>query len=79
MKLRRRKTDAWKAIQRRGHEEMNKMKVSIRVKLNSSSFPLEGVIVDVREPVGLLSPRYKCKWDDGDESGWLSSTELTAL
>lgn len=79
MKLRRRKTDAWRAIQRRGHEEMSKMKVSTRIKLNANSFLLEGVIVGVREPVGLLSPKYKCKWDDGDESGWLSSTELTIL
>lgn len=68
----------WKALQELGHEEMKVLKIGTRVKLNHMHKP-EGVIADARSPVGILAPRYKCKWDDGDESGWLSASSLTAL
>lgn len=40
-----------------------------------------GVVVEANEPITmngavLVSPRYKVRWDDGDESGWLSAHDL---
>ena len=52
-----------------------------RVQLDAGREILTGTVVDYQQPVlmngaVLISARYRVKWDDGDESGWLSQYEL---
>jgi hypothetical protein len=40
---------------------------------------MKGFIIDVQPPIGLLAPRYKCQWDNGEGSGVLLSSDLEIL
>lgn len=59
-------------------------KVGDRVQYRSGgNWKPYGVIVDEQPAITmngavLVGPKYKVRWDDGDESGWLSLHELIA-
>lgn len=69
----------WANLIKMGHEEMDEFCVGRRVRLNFHPY-CEGVITEQEPPFGLLAPRYKCKWDKGDETGgFIPSSSLTLI
>lgn len=68
----------WETLQRLGVKEMESLSVGTRVRLNFLGNP-EGEIIDTQPPVGILAPRYKCRWDNGDESGYLLASQIAKL
>ena len=68
----------WALLQETFKEEMGNFKMGQRVQLNFLGFP-KGEIMEIEKPIGLLAPRYKCKWDTGEKSGWLSALKLRLI
>jgi hypothetical protein len=71
--------DDWTKIQQLGHSEMAEWPIGTKVRLRMLGGKIRGEIIECQPPVGLLSPRYKCKWDNGNESGFLHSSDLIKL
>lgn len=68
----------WEAMLSNSYKEMEGLKIGTRVMLNFLGNPT-GRVVDVRGPIGLLAPGYRCLWDNGEYSGWLSGSELEII
>lgn len=68
----------WESMLKLGYKEVNELPIGTTVQLNFCQKPI-GKIIEIQEPIGLLAPRFKCRWDDGDESGWLLKSDLTIL
>ena len=69
----------WEAMQNLGYKEMESLKVGTRVRLRSLGGKITGRIVEIQPPFGICQPRYRCEWDDGDNSGWLSSSSIEVI
>ena len=62
-----------------GLREMNKMPVGTRVRCTMAGGKLVGTVVDTEPPMGLLSPRFKVRWDSGETSHWMRSSTLRKI
>jgi hypothetical protein len=71
--------DDWAKVQQLGHAEMTKWPIGTKVQLRMLGGKIRGKIIEHQPPIGLLQPRYKCKWDNGDESGFLPSSDLIKI
>jgi hypothetical protein len=70
----------WQKLGELGIQEMEKFQVGVRVRLRRMfGGKIKGIIIETESPIGLLAPRYKCRWDDGDESDFLLSSNLEVL
>ncbi len=70
----------WQKLGELGLEEMKRFRIGTRVRLRRMfGGKMKGFITDIQPPIGLLAPRYKCQWDNSDESNFLSSGDLEIL
>jgi hypothetical protein len=68
----------WNQMHRLGLKELTEMPIGTRVRCRMFGGKLTGEIVDIQQPEGLLSPRFKVKWDNPDDgiSGWMHKSDL---
>lgn len=56
---------------------INRYTIGDRVRLNFLNHPV-GEVVSIQESWELCGEKYKVRWDDGEESGWLRESDLSA-
>lgn len=66
----------WAKLQQLGQIEMDKWPIGTEVKLRMFGGKIKGNIIEQQPPMGILVPRYKCKWESGETSGFLHSSDL---
>jgi hypothetical protein len=68
----------WQTLLELGEKEMASLKKGTNVQLRSKLMGQiwRGIIIDVQPPIGICAPRYKCRWQNGEKSGFLLGSEL---
>jgi hypothetical protein len=71
----------WQALLELGEKEMLSLKIGTNIQLRSKLMGQiwSGVIIDIELPIGICAPRYKCRWRNGEESGFLLGSELKVI
>lgn len=69
----------WENIQEYDRRQMEKYYIGAKVRLTFNGGKLTGVISEHQKPENGLSPRYKVKLDDGQETGFLYQSCLMLI